>query len=241
MQERARRAVDAGRISRFTVACALATIAFPALARAEPSAAITLTTSETFRGESTAGDDPALVLSANVDSDAGFFAGATASIAAGERDPRVAASSQYAGYALRDGETSFELAVVHRDYHDMTDEAYRRHYFEAFAGVARGSMKLRVYVSPDYLVDGRTTYYVEASARIARIEQWSLGVRGGLSLIPPDEGTGRSGLVDYEDWSVTLSRPVGKASLTLGVTGTNYPVIGRDGSARAFASLGFTF
>lgn len=239
MREHARPVADASRVLRGFAALVLALIALPSMASAQVAGSIALASTDTFRGETTAGDDPALILSANLDSESGFFAGATASLAAGERDPRVTSSAQYAGYALRRGETSFELGVVHRDYHDMTDEAYRKHFFEGFVGVAHKGMKLRFYVSPDYLIDSRNSYYIEASAKLASFDDWTLQGRAGLALIPPDPGD--TGTQDFQDFSLTLSRPVGKFALTFGLTGTNYPVIGTSGAVKPFVSLSRAF
>lgn len=242
MRERACRAGDRRRSFRCHfawVALFAALITAPQAAQAQLAGSIGIVSSDNFRGESTAGEDPALVLSGDLETPAGFFAGASASIAAGQRSPRITSASQYAGFALRRGETSFELGVIHRDYHDNTDTSYRRHFFEGFVGLAHRGMKLRLYVSPDYLVDSRNSYYVEATAKLAELDDWTLEGRAGLALIPPDPG--ETGTQDFQDFTLTLSRPMGKFNLALGLTGTNYPVIGSSGAVKPFVALSRAF
>ena len=182
----------------------------PAPARAQIAGNVTLSSADMFRGETLSGNDPALSLAVGIDHPSGLFAGASVTVAAGERSPRLTSSGQYAGYAVRSGEVSIEAGVVHRDYGEMFDTAYRKHYFEGFVGISRRSLRARIYVSPDYLVDGRTTYYVEINARLLKVGKWSLTAHGGLSLIPEDLDAPRQGLRAYEDWSLEVSRPGGK-------------------------------
>lgn len=194
-----------------------------------------------FRGETISSNDPAVSLSLGFDGPAGFFAGASASVAGGGGDPRINSSVQYAGYALRKGEVSLEAGVIHRNYRRVVDSAYRNQFFEGYAGIARRSIKARIHVSPDYLRDGRMTYYGEVNARLLALGEWGIDGHAGLSLIPRDIGSGRKGLRHYRDWRVQVSRPVGRAFVSAGVAGTNYPVYSASGKARAFASLGYAF
>ncbi len=220
----------------------------PALAglAATPAAAqvagnVSLASADMFRGETLSGNDPALSVAVNIDHSSGLFAGASITAAAGDRDPRITSATQYAGYALRKGETSLEVGVIHRDYGEMFDPAYRKHYFEGFVGVSHRSIRARIYVSPDYLQDGRTTYYGEVNVKLLQAGKWSLNAHAGLSLIPADLDAEDQGMQDYEDWSVQISRPVGKFSVSLGVSGTNYPVFSENGRAKVFAVISRSF
>ena len=210
-------------------------------AHAQFSGNVSLATNEVFRGETISSNDPALSLALGFDGPAGIFAGASASVAAGGDAPRINSSVQYLGYAIRKGEVSLEAGVIHRNYRRVVDGAYRKQFFEGYVGIARRALKARLHVSPDYLRDGRTTYYGEVNARLLALGKWGVDGHAGLSLIPHDIGSGRKGLRHYRDWRVQVSRPVGRAFVSAGAAGTNYPVYSTSGKARAFASLSYAF
>lgn len=223
-------------------------VLLPTAAQAQFAGNVSLMTSEMFRGESTSGDDAAASLEISYDHSSGFFGGASVTIAGGERNLHYNGSNQYVGYAWRQGETSLEIGAIHRDYAaaSLFDEAYSPHYFEGFVGYARRNLRVRVYVSPDYLRDGRTSGYGEVNARLLKLGQWSLNGHGGVSAIPADPGD--SGLRFYYDWSVQANRMVGSFALGVGIATTNYRVFGPDAgpgflenSPRLFASIGRAF
>lgn len=220
---------------------ALAALGSPGTALAQLAGSVTLQSNQTFRGETISRDDPGVALALSVDSDTGLYAGADASFAAGSRQPRLTAANQYAGYAVKRGGLSLEAGVVHRSYGSMFDTAYRKQFFEFYAGASFRRVRLRAYVSPDYLVDGRTTYYVDANVGLATISKWKIDGHFGLSLIPPDLSERQGYLLNYEDWSLRASRPVGRFTFSVAVTATNYPVFSESGKARFSASLSRAF
>lgn len=220
---------------------AIGSMAWTQPASSQVAANVTIQSNQMFRGETISADDPGLTVAASVDLPHGFYAGADASIAAGNRGLRVTASNQYIGISKRIGETSVDMGVVHREYGPIFDTAYRRSFNEIFAGVTLRKLQLRAFLSPDYLVDGRNTYYIEANARILSAGDWGLDGHAGLALIPHDLGDPRTGLIAYRDWSLNASRPVGKFKLNLGVAATNYPVFGSSGKARVSASISRSF
>lgn len=202
---------------------------------------ISLQSNQMFRGETISEDDPGISLALSVDDRSGLFAGADVEFAAGAKEPRFTASNQYAGYALRKGKVSLEAGVIHRNYASIYDEAYTRGFFEIYAGATIGKLHLRGYVSPDYMVDGRTSYYLEANARLATVAGWRIDGHAGLSLIPRDLDDPKGGLADFEDWSLQASHSLGKFNLSLGLAATNYPVFGPSGKVRATAVLSRSF
>jgi uncharacterized protein (TIGR02001 family) len=234
MFRRARQGVEAGLILSGLVALA-------APAHAQLAGSITATSSEMFRGESISSGDPVVAASVSLDTRSGFFAGASASLALDTNVPRISAMVQYAGFARKRGNLTLEIGVIHRSYARIVDTGYRRGFFEGFAGVGVGGVRTRVYVSPDYLADGRASYYAEINAPLMRQGKWQLEGHAGLSLIPYDLDTGRGGLRRYRDWRVTVSRPVGPLFLSLGVNGTNYPVYSDTGRGRVFGSVAYAF
>lgn len=194
-----------------------------------------------FRGESISSGDPAITVGVSLDTHAGFFAGTSASLALDTEVPRISAMVQYAGYAQRIREVTLEAGLIHRSYARIVDIDYRRSFFEGFVGLGFRGIKARVYVSPDYLIDGRTTYYGEINARLVKVEKFQLEGHAGLSLIPHDLGSGRGGLRRYRDWRLQVTRPVGSLFLAVGVNGTNYPVYSDTGRARVYASVSRAF
>ena len=194
-----------------------------------------------FRGESVSGDDPVLSAGISLDARHGLFAGASASVAAGKGQPRFNALVQYAGVALRRGEVSGELGLIHRSYDQVVDTGYRRDYFEGFAGVGYHAVRARIYVSPDYLVDGRASYYGEVNARIWSTGKWLLEGHSGLSLLPHDLSSGRHGLRNYQDWRLQLSRPLGAYFVSAAIAATNYPVYSPSGKASVTVSVSRAF
>ncbi|MDF8331752.1 TorF family putative porin [Novosphingobium cyanobacteriorum] len=223
------------------LACAAALACLTAnQARAQVAGSISLATNELFRGETVTGDAPAISAGLSLDGPGGFFAGASATVTSGDGDLRVAAVTQYIGYAVRAGDVSVEAGVIHRSYARIVDRDYRRGFFEGYLGASRKGVKLRVYVSPDYLRDGQATYYAEVNARLLQLSKWSLDGHAGLSLIPYDK-SGPGGLHKYRDWRLQVSRPAGRLYLSAGVAATNYPVYDASGKARVFASASFAF
>jgi uncharacterized protein (TIGR02001 family) len=217
-------------------------------ANAQVAANVTVATSNIFRGESTSGDDAATSVELSYDHPSGLFGGASVTATGGQHDPHFNAATQYAGYALRLGDSSIELGVIHRDYdaRSVFDEAYSPHYVEGFVGISHRSLKLRFYVSPNYLRDGGTTYYGELEGRLIKLGEWSLRGHGGVSVVPPEPG--ETGMRDYYDLSLQAGRSFGKFSLSLGVATTNYPVFAPDegpglfrNKPRVFASLSRAF
>ena len=213
----------------------------PVPACAQVAGNITLASADMFRGESLSGNDPAVSAAISFDHPSGLFAGGSVTIAAGEQHPRLASASQYAGFALRRGEVSIEAGVIHRDYGDVIDTDYRKHYFEGFVGVSRRSLRARVYISPDYLIDGRTSYYGELNLRLLKVGKWSLNGHVGLSVIPKDLDSPEHGMNTYRDWSLQVSWPVGKFSMSLGVSATDYPVFSESGRAKVVFAISRAF
>jgi uncharacterized protein (TIGR02001 family) len=230
-------------------ATAMALSAFAtAPAGAQIAGSVTLSSTMLFRGESVSADRPAVTLAATWEGPAGLYAGGDIAVMPGSTNddgtdsgPRMAMAEQYAGIARRVGVVSLEVGAIHRDYARMYDEAYRLHFTEIYVGVSHPRGRLRLYVSPDYLRDGRTTYYLDGQAPVATLAGFALSAHAGLSLIPHDLDTGRGGLRRYADIGLTATRKLGRFDLAGGVAATNYPVFGPRGRPRAFVAASISF
>jgi len=210
-------------------------------AQAQVAANLSLASNQLFRGETISDDDLGATLAISADLPGGLFAGADASIAAGGHEPRFIASNQYLGIARKLGAVSIEGGVIHRDYRAIYDDAYRPHYAELYVGLSTRRLRLRAYVSPDYLVDGRTTYYLDLNAGLGTVAGWHIEGHGGMWLIPHDLADPQTGLISYEDWSLRASRAVGPFTVGLGVAASNYPVFGPSGKMRAVVQVSRAF
>ena len=220
---------------------AVGLLTVPTAACAQLAASASLSSSEMFRGETISNSDPVIAAGVSLDSRSGLFAGASASLALNTEVPRISALVQYAGYAARSGEWAAEVGVIHRSYARVANSDYRRGFFEGFVGAGFRGVRARLYVSPDYMIYGRASYYAEVNARLLKVEAFRLEGHVGLSLIPYDPGAYRRGLRRYRDWRLQVSRPVGPLFVSLGVNGTNYPVYSDTGRARVFASISHAF
>lgn len=208
-------------------------------AHAQVAGNITLSSSELFRGESLSDDSPVLRGAAAIDLPGGLFAGATLSLAQREGGLRAVAASQYAGWATRRGEVSFETGVIHRHYRLLADADYRPDYVELFAGVTKGHGRVRLSVSPDYVRSGRASYYLDGGLRLFQLVGVGFDGHAGLSLIP-DAHHGQR-LERYVDAGVDAGRAVGGFAITMSLAWTNYPVFAGGNGPRFAASIGKSF
>lgn len=218
----------------------MAALPSAALAQSTPpllAANVILESNVLFRGETISADDPGVTVDLNLDHSSGFFAGASISVAAGANKPRMIANTQYAGYALRRGDVSLEIGAIRRDYSAdlLYDYAYRGRYVEGFVGASYRSIRVRLYVSPNYLEDGRNTFYGDVNALILNTGQWSINGHTGLYAVPQDLGTSGPKRL-YIDWSLTASRPVGTFTASVTVAGSNYPVFSHSKGAGLFSN-----
>lgn len=202
---------------------------------------ITLQTNQTFRGETISRDSPGTSLAFSADGPLGLFAGADVSLALNAGQVLMTANSQYVGVAVRLGRTSLELGGIHRHYHTVVDTDYAPDYSELFLGIARGSSRLRGYISRDYNIHNKLTGYVELETRLLTVGPWSLNGHGGLTFVPQDPGATTSFPRIYEDWSLSAGREWRGLNLGLAVSSSNYPVIGDTGWARVSVSVSKSF
>ncbi len=214
----------------------LAPCIIPTPAFGQIAASVTLASSDVFRGESTSGNDPALSLSVSADHSSGLFAGASVTAAAGDKPLRINGASQYVGFAHQLGTTALEIGLIHRSYgsQELADEDYRKNYFEAFVGLNRPNLRLRLYMSPNYLRDSRNSFYGEVNGRLLKKGSWSLNGHAGISMLPADPG--QTGMRFYEDWSLQVSRPLGKFSVSAGLVATNYAIFEQRRGVKIFSN-----
>ncbi len=223
-----------------SVALGLLACLLPATsAQAQVAAGVTVATNQIFRGQSVSSDGPAASLALSYDHPSGAFTGASFSMAVDDGGPVLNANTQYVGYALRRGQTSYEIGAVRRAYRYLSDRDYARSYLEGFVGVSRGRTSARLFASTNYHRDKRATFYGEVNTTLIERKGWSINGHAGVSLVPGHNGG--SELRAYPDWKIDASRSVGKFFVGVGVAGTSYPVVAPDGKPRLFAVLSRAF
>ena len=142
---------------------------------------------------------------------------------------------------MRKGRTSVEFGVIHRKYRDNVDTGYKPDFVEGFIGISHRKTKLRVYASPNYMRDGRASYYAEVETKLLSVGNWSLQGHGGLTVVPQDLGATTKTMRYYEDWSLSIGREVKGFNISFSLSSSNYPVVSASGKMRFSATVSRTF
>jgi uncharacterized protein (TIGR02001 family) len=150
-----------------------------------------------FRGVSLSGSKPSVRLSANLDTRAGWYAGASAiqsEVSEGGRYGQVAA---YAGYAMPiGGGSGLDFGGTYS--HFAGNRQYD--FAEAYAGLLSRRWSLRVNYSPDYFGRHVQTAYLDASGHVPLGDVvrlfGHLGLLAPLERVQPDVGEGNRARAD---------------------------------------------
>lgn len=164
-----------------------------------------------FRGYSLSEGHPVGTFDFAYDASSGFYAGAAAS-ALVDRNPRPFSLQLDGGYAKRLASgTTIDLGISHSNYAYYSSGSRGTSITELYAGVARGALSSRIYVSPHYFESGHWTAYGEVNANLSPARDWSIDGHAGvlLSLKTPYDSDSRP---DF-DWSVGLRRTLGRLEL----------------------------
>lgn len=152
------------------------------VARAGTAGNIVVATQDIYRGDQASNGDPTATLGVHHETDSGLYLGGTITVAlGGEAGTRLSSGSQYGGYSVRAGGTTFDIGVIHRTYRADYSDEYARDFTEVYAGVTRGKLTARVFLSPQY-VPGRFSVYAEADLALFERRGWSLSSHAGLRL-----------------------------------------------------------
>lgn len=189
----------------------------PSPARAEIGAALSAFSDLRFRGYSLSEGRPVAVLDFAYDDASGLYvdAAATGVIRQGG-DPALLGVQLTGGYAksLRSG-TTIDFGMTQSTYSHYFPGEGRKSYTELYAGLARGALSSRVFVSPHYSQPGLWTAYGELNASITPLRHWNLEGHAGV-LVPLRTPTGDA--EHYRtafDWRAGIARELGRLSLHL--------------------------
>jgi uncharacterized protein (TIGR02001 family) len=202
-----------GSSTRYLVAAA-GLFLFPAAAHAQVGATVSAFSDLRFRGYSLSEGSPVAVLDFAYDDPSGLYAGGAATGVLREGgEPAPLALQLNAGYArlLRSG-TTLEAGITGSTYSSYSGGHGRTSYTEVYAGVARGALSARIFLSPHYFERGRWTAYGEVNANVSPARHWSIDGHAGM-LVPLRTPTSAESYRAQFDWRVGVSREIGRVSL----------------------------
>jgi len=164
-----------------------------------------------FRGYSLSEGRPVAILDFAYDDPSGFYADA-AGTAVIVSDPGPLGLQVTGGYAkrLKSG-TTLDLGITHSTYSHYSSAARGSSYTEIYAGITRGALSSRIFLSPHYFEQGRWSAYGEVNASVSPLRKWSVDGHVGIQVplrTPSDE----SYRPEF-DWRVGVNREVGRLSL----------------------------
>jgi uncharacterized protein (TIGR02001 family) len=200
----------------------------PAPARAQVGATLSAFNDLRFRGYSLSEGQPVAILDLAYDDASGVYVDAAATgVVQQGGDPAPLGVQLTGGYAksLRSG-TTIDLGVTQSTYSHYSPGEGRKSYTELYAGIARGALSSRIFLSPHYSQQGLWTAYGELNAGVTPARRWSLEGHVGV-LVPLRTPTGdKEHYHSALDWRVGIARELGRLSLHLswneGAHGRNF-------------------
>jgi uncharacterized protein (TIGR02001 family) len=186
----------------------------PAAAHAQIGATVSAFSDLRFRGYSLSEGRPVAVLDFAYDDPSGFYTGGAATAVLREGgEPAPLALQLNAGYAkpLRSGIT-LDAGLTGSTYSNYSNGRGRTSYAEVYAGIAKGALSARVFLSPHYFEQGRWTAYGEVNGNLSPARKWTIDAHAGM-LVPLRTPTSAESYRAQFDWRVGVSRELGRLSL----------------------------
>lgn len=211
--EAAARRARGSRTSLTRLAIGLIACSSAAPVAAEVGLTASIVSDARFRGYSLSEGRPVATFDFAYDDASGFYAGAGASgVLRRGGEPAPFALQVDGGYAkqLRSG-TTVDFGISHSSYAHYSSSSRGTSLTEIYAGVARGALSSRISMSPAYFERGRWTAYGEVNANVGAGGGWTVDGHVG-TLVSLRSPAGESYRPDF-DWSLGLSRQVGRVSL----------------------------
>ena len=179
-----------------------------------------------FRGYSLSEGRPVAVLDFAYDDPSGFYADASGTGVFKAGHPNPLGFQVNAGYAKRlNSGTTLDFGVTNATYSHYSRSQAARSYSEVYAGISRGGLSSRIFLSPHYSESGLWTAYWEVNAAISPARNWSLDGHVGM-LVPLKTPAGDQDYRSAFDVKLGVSRELGPVSLHLafdkGVRGSAY-------------------
>ena len=182
-------------------------------APAEIGATASLYSDLRFRGYSLSEGRPVGILDFAYDDPSGFYAGASATgMLRSGGDPAPLGLQLTGGYAKRlESGTTLDFGITHSTYSHYSSSARGSSSTELYAGIARGALSSRIYLSPHYFESGRWSAYGEVNGSLSPARKWTIDGHVGMHvpLRTPANERYRAEL----DWRLAVSRELGRLSL----------------------------
>lgn len=141
-----------------------------------------LASQDIYRGDQASNGDPIVTVGVHHETEGGLYLGGTVTGAlGGQAGTRLSSGTQYGGYSVKAGGTTFDIGVIHRTYRADYSDEYARDLTEFYAGLTRGKLTARLFLSPAY-VPGRFSVYAETDVELFERHGWSLSGHAGLRL-----------------------------------------------------------
>lgn len=183
-------------------------------ARGQAGATVSVFSDLLFRGYSLSEGRPVGVLDFAYDDPSGFYAGGAATgVLRRGGDPAPLALQLNAGYAkqLRSG-TTLDAGITGSTYSHYSKGRGESSYAEVYAGIARGALSSRIFLSPHYFESGHWTAYGEINGNVSPARKWTIDAHAGV-LVPLRTPTSAESYRALFDWRVGVSREIGRLSL----------------------------
>jgi uncharacterized protein (TIGR02001 family) len=193
------------KMNKLALACGVALLGASAVAQAELSGNIGVTSNYMFRGISLTNDDPAISGGLDYAADSGFYIGTWASSLSNSTEV-----DGYLGYGGEVGDFGYDVGVIRYFYPDHGNadfdytELYANVSYEMFEGGIAYTVESGSANSGSTFDEGDIYYYIGASTDI--INGFSLGATAGYYDWDNDNA---AGVDSYGHVDVTVSKDVG--------------------------------
>jgi len=196
------------------------------------SATTLLATDYMFRGVSQTDNDPTLWLGIDYAHDSGFYGGLFfANVDFGTDTRRE--DDVYIGYSTSfDNGITLDAQVWYYTYHNEGALDYP----EYTVGIEYKWFDARYWYTDDYSGTGGEQHYYEAGLAIPLLDNLELGVRAGHTESDRD-----TGVLDYNDYSISLSATYEDVEISLLATTTDEDQFGELEDSRIVFSISRTF
>ena len=181
-------------------------------ARAEVGATVSAFSDLRFRGYSLSEGSPVAILDLAVDDPSGLYADAAGMGVFRNSGPAPLALQLTGGYAkrLKSG-TTLDFGITHSTYSSYSSAARGNSYTELYAGIARGALSSRIFLSPHYFESGRWSAYGEVNGSVSPARRWNVDGHVGVQ-VPLHAPYGQSYRREV-DWRLGITRELGRLSL----------------------------
>jgi uncharacterized protein (TIGR02001 family) len=166
-----------------------------------------------FRGYSLSERRPVGIFDFAYDDASGLYADASISgVLRRDGGPAPLGLQLSGGYARRLASgTTLDFGVTHSNYGHYSKGERAKSYTELYAGVSRGGLSSRIFVSPHYFESGRWTAYGEVNGNVSPAAKWTLDGHVGM-LVSVLRPSSERYSADF-DWRIGVNRQLGRVSL----------------------------